>query len=607
MTTRATDREPTAVLMFLSRRLVPLVGLVAALVVVPPAAQAQPDRDWTIERFDARLDLQANGTLDVTETIDALFLEPRHGIFREIPVKYLYAAHLYDIRFKLLGVDDGAGQSLETKTTYINNLVRIRVGDKDRTVTGRQTYRIRYRVSRVVLWEGNQAWGDDHAVLRWNATGTEWRVPIGTATATLVLPHDVPDNDLTATAWTGPFGARGRAFTLTRPDGRSMRFDTTGPLAAGEGLTIDVILPESMVSRPSWLTRTLWWMGDNFPYFLIPITALGSLGLWLTRGRDEAGRGSIVVEYDAPDGLRPAEVGTLIDERADLRDLSATLIDLAVRGYLTIRELDSGGWLSGGPDYEFARTKKGDDLAPFEKLLFDQLFQDGEVVNLSDLKESFYPALGPARTELYGRLSAQGYFDSRPDSVRTTWSVLGVMFLVIAAVVSVAVQAIWVGRVFPLPLVIAMVVCIPLVLIVAQLMPRRTRKGRITWERIRGLEEYIRRAEVEDLKMADRQGVFEKLLPYAIALNLADRWAKAFEGIYVKPPEWFQTTRGGPDFSTWYLVNSIDRSVDSMNRILPTQPRAQSGGSGSSGWSSGGFGGGGSSGGGFGGGGGGSW
>jgi uncharacterized protein (TIGR04222 family) len=421
-----------------------------------------------------------------------------------------------------------------------------------------------------------------------------------------VLPRDVPPGDLTAIAWTGPYGAHGKAYTLSRPDARSLRFDTTGPLGVGEGLTIDVVLPESIVTRPSRLTRILWWIGDNFPYFLIPITGLGALGLWSLRGRDEPGRGSIVVEYDAPDGLRPAEVGTLIDERADLRDLSATIIDLAVRGYLTIRELGSGGWLSGGPDYEFARTKKGDDLAPFEKLLFDQLFQDGEVVRLSDLKESFYPALGPARRELYGRLSTQGYFDGSPDSVRTTWSVLGIMFLVIAAVVSVAVQAIWVGRVFPVPLVIALAVCVPIVLIVAQLMPRRTRKGRVAWERVRGLEEFIRRAEVDDLKAADRQGVFEKLLPYAIALNLADRWAKAFEGIYTQPPTWYQTSGGGPDFSTWYLVNSINHSVDSMNRILPTQPRAQSGGSGSSGWSGGGFSGG-SSGGGFGGGGGGSW
>ena len=139
-------------------------------------------------------------------------------------------------------------------------------------------------------------------------------------------------------------------------------------------------------------------------------------------------------------------------------------------------------------------------------------------------------------------------------------------------------------------------------------MPRRTRKGRVAWERIRGLEEYIRRAEIDDIKAQDRQGVFERLLPVAICLNLSDRWAHAFKGLYVQPPDWYETS--DPDnFSMNHFVGSVNNSVGSMNTILPSQPRTESGGS--SDWSSGGFGGdssgGGSSGGGFGGGGSSSW
>ena len=141
-------------------------------------------------------------------------------------------------------------------------------------------------------------------------------------------------------------------------------------------------------------------------------------------------------------------------------------------------------------------------------------------------------------------------------------------------------------------------------------MPRKTRKGRIAWEKIAGLQEYIRRAEVDDIQEQERQGIFERLLPYAIIFGLSKRWGKAFENLYREPPDWYQPARP-MDFSTWMLVNDIDRSIWMMNQTFPTQPRVEvdtgSGRGGGYGWSSGGFGGGGSSGGGFGGGGGSSW
>ena len=140
--------------------------------------------------------------------------------------------------------------------------------------------------------------------------------------------------------------------------------------------------------------------------------------------------------------------------------------------------------------------------------------------------------------------------------------------------------------------------------ITSRFMPRKTRQGRIAWEQIRGLEEYIRRAEIDDLKQQEKQGVFEKLLPYAIAFNLADRWGHAFEGLYTQPPDWYQSST--PNFSTWYLVEfpepfgQLDEHDSPLPAALRRRRRAAAGPRAV-------FGGGGSSGGGFGGGGGGSW
>lgn len=573
-------------------------ALAALLLALAVASPARADLGgWSIADFDVRLTIRPDGTLDVNETITADFAEPRHGIYREIPIRYDVGLHLYDLRFRLLGVDDGRGNRWGTRTDHEANKVRIRIGDADRTVSGRQVYQIRYQVDRAILHEG------DHAVLRWNATGTEWRVPMGQVEVLVDLPQPLRAGDVSYTAWTGAYGSKEKDFHESRPDASTIRFETGG-LRPREGISVEVVMPADAVARASWTRRLGWWLGDNFPYFLIPATLGICVGIWFLRGRDAPGRGTIVVEYQPPDELTPAEVGTLIDERVDLRDLSSTIIDLAVRGYLTIEEIKDSGWFSESTDYRFRKLRDGGDLRPFERILFNKLFEDGDSVRLTDLKERYYTAIGEARSHLYKSLRIREYFDGNPDTVRAVFLLAGIGILALAVGLAAVVQMAWIGRAFPLPLILAGIAGIAIIAWTSRVMPRKTRKGRITWERIRGLEEYIRRAEVDDLKAQERRGTFEKLLPYAIAFGLADRWATAFEGLYREPPNWYRTHRS--DFSTAYLASSLDHSVNRMNMVLPSQPRS-SGNSGGGGWSSGGFGGGGSSGGGFGGGGGGSW
>jgi uncharacterized membrane protein YgcG len=172
------------------------------------------------------------------------------------------------------------------------------------------------------------------------------------------------------------------------------------------------------------------------------------------------------------------------------------------------------------------------------------------------------------------------------------------------------IQNVLIGRVFVLPLAIAAVPSAIAVIVTSRVMPRKTQRGRLAWEKIAGLEEYIRRAEVDDIEAQDRRGIFERLLPYAIVFGLSHKWAKAFAGLYTQPPDWYQPIDAN-NFTTWRLTNDIDRSVVSMNQTLPSMPRSSGQSAGATGqgfdWSSGGFSGGGDVGGGFGGGGGSSW
>jgi uncharacterized membrane protein len=571
---------------------------VALIAICAARADAGRNTNWHIEEFDVHVALDADGTIEVTETIAARFRSRRHGIYREIPVRYIVGAHHFALRFRLLEVTDESGRERKTKVSHRENYVRIRIGHPNRTVTGKNVYRIRYRVQRAVLFE------DDHSVLRWNATGNEWRVPIGSASVKVTLPREMDDSEIDYLAWTGRYGSRAQDAAASRGDARTILF-TTGPLAPGAGISFDLTMPEDAVARPSAIRRAGWWLGDNFAYGLLFATLLLCYWTWRRRGRDALGHGTVVVHYEPPENLGPSEIGTLIDERVDMQDISATIIDFAVRGYLEIQEFEDD---DGKTDYRLILKKKPKDLKRYEQRIFDKIFDKGDMPKrrLSRLKRSFYSVIPKVKKDLYESLTKKRYFNGTPETVRQKY-LWGWILVVVGATVLLAIlQKILVGRIFPLPLLVSGVVSILIVTVFSRVMPRKTKKGRTAWEKIAGFEEYITRAEADHIEQQERRSIFERLLPYAIALGIADRWATAFAGIYTQPPAWYQTA-GTHAFTTGYFVSSINGSVAAMNRTLPTGPRSAGGGGSGGGWSGGGFSGGGFSGGGFGGGGGGAW
>ena len=140
------------------------------------------------------------------------------------------------------------------------------------------------------------------------------------------------------------------------------------------------------------------------------------------------------------------------------------------------------------------------------------------------------------------------------------------------------------------------------VLAFAKFMPAKTRAGASAYMDILGFQEFMNRAEKDRLERMGDKDLFSKFLPYAIALDVADNWAKAFEGIYQEPPDWYVSPGGFRTFSPYAFTHSLNSVTSDLSSAMFSAPRGSSGGG-----SGGGFGGGGSSGGGFGGGGGGSW
>lgn len=339
-----------------------------------------------------------------------------------------------------------------------------------------------------------------------------------------------------------------------------------------------------------------WFFEDNWPYGICLLTFVFLIFRWWINGKDPSGRGTIMVAYESPSGLTPAEVGTLIDEKADLRDITANLIDLAVRGHLTIQEKDD--------DFVFIKasaSKTSDTLKPHETLLMNALFSSGHTQNLSTLKNKFYIHIKSIQKSIYKELVENHYFPHVPQNVRRAYRMSAFLPMIMGFILFVVGmnQPQFAYYFPPLPLLISGFICGLLLIFFAPFMPRKTRQGVLAFEQIKGLEEYIARAEKETIQKVDVKREFEKLLPYAMCFGLTKSWVQAFQDLYKIPPQWYSSSY--PTWNMIYFSQSLNRMERSSKEVFTSVPRTS--GSGHSGFSSGG----GYSGGGSGGGGGGAW
>lgn len=435
-----------------------------------------------------------------------------------------------------------------------------------------RTVILRYRVGRALRFPETDEGFESHDQLYWNVTGVGWTVPIWSATAQVTLPAGLSQPPRTL-AYTGPYGARAQEANIENLAIKVVRIGTRGRLEPGEGLTVVVGRPPGLIHRPTAVDQARDLFADNWPLGLPFLTFFGMFGIYRWRGRDPKIGRSVMVRYEPPENYRPAELGTLIDEKVDLRDIVATVIDLAVGGYLRIEETVEEGWWSDTTNTTFQRLKPADDaLRLYEKSILEGLFESGERVAIDDLKTKFYARIGAIKTELYGSMTKRGLFRSRPDRTRITW--------IVVAVVSML-PVILLGFLLQKP---AMLIAAPFTAlaigIFAPFMPARTLAGRRTYVALKGFEEFLARTEADCFKaLGISETAFERYLPYAMAFGVSDHWAKLFEGMVSQPPTWYV----GP--TPYFSPSSFGTRMGSMGSALASQPRSSSG---SSGFSSGG-------------------
>ena len=583
----------------------PLLLALSILLTLAAAARAE-----VIRSFDADLKLDGDGTLHVTERIGMDFENARrHGIFRIVPVQYERYRQRYTVDMAVESVTDGQGNGRTYSVQRQGPDIQIKIGDADRLVTGRADYVLTYRLRRVVnVFSEETADGKPEPELYWNVTGNEWPYPILQATARLTPPAGVPINQVRGKSFVGVAGSTEQGTTST--GGGAVVFAASN-LRPGEGLTVVARLPSGSIALPGWQTRLWWIIKDWWPAVVFPLLALGLLlWRWLATGRDVGGGQAIAVEWDPPGNLSPAEMGTLIDESCDMSDVVSTLVDLAARGYLSIRQFDDAGWFTSSSDYRFTKENPPADakpLLPHERRFYDAVFEGREhKVMLSQLKGDFHAHLGGIRKGIFRALMDRRFFTANPESVRATYTMFG-LFLGVAGLVLTFVG--FQGGFIAWGIGVAL--SGGLILAFARAMPAKTLAGSTALREVLGFKRFLMLVEKDRLVAEGKAdpSTFSKLLPYAIVLGVADEWAGKFADLLTAPPDWFVSGRGGP-FLPRIFIGDLGRGMGSMGQVFGTRPQSSTslsssrgGGGGFSGWS----GGGGFSGGGFGGGGGGSW
>lgn len=556
----------------------------AALALAVLAAQSSHAAE-TIVSFTSDIVVNADSTMTVTEEIvvTAEGNRIRRGIFRDFPTRYRDAAgNRYEVGFSVVTAErDGRPEKFRVQSR--SNGVRVYLGDEDIFLDpGEYRYSLTYDTHRQL------GYFSDHDELYWNATGNGWVFPIERAAASVTLPDGVPMERVSAEAYTGPTGARGDSYRADVYGGQAY-FETTTVLAPYEGLTIVVQWPKGFVTAPSAGQRTLWFLMDNRSIAGAGVATLAGLAYlfmaWFKAGRDPK-PGVIFPHYEPPAGLSPGAVSFVRSMGYGHQAFAAGLISLAVKGYARIEE-DKG-------DFSIHRSRGEASLSQGEKALWNGLPREQALV----LEQKNHKTVRKIRREHQAALKReyQGrYFITNANLTTPAWLLTlgGFAWIVISDHVQPAAIAL---------VVLAFIACF----VFQFLLKAPTPAGRKILDQVEGFKQYLEIAEKDEINLRNppekTPELFERLLPFALALGVEQPWADKFARVFAQVDESGESYR-----PAWYSGHWDTRRAGFMSHSLSSGLTQAIASSSSPPGSSSGGGGGGSSGGGGGGGGGGGW
>jgi len=570
--------------------------LCSLLVALPLCAQER------ILNYDETIDINADGSLSVTEriTVRAEGSQIRRGIYRDIPTRYddRYGNRVV-VDLEVVDVQrDGKAEPWFTERKP--NGVRINTGNDDfLPVPAEYAYTLRYRATRQLGFFA------DHDELYWNAIGTGWVFPIEHGSVEVRLPRPVPTDQLRAEGYTGAQGEQGDAFIAQLPAAGIARWKLTQPLAPEQGFTVVLSFPKGLVVPPTGAQKLRWFLKDNRGV----LVALAGLLLlvaycvrrWLRVGRDPR-KGVVIARYEPPEGQSPAGLRYVQRMGYDTRCFSSDLLALAVDGSVRIHRekgLLKDEWELEKLDAAETGLDASDPDEARRTLLRGLFPGESQRLELRDTNAATVAGAQANHAEVLKKRYQPAMFNRNGGSV-------GIAFAI--AIASIVLAFVVGGGSGILAIIAVTIVMLAVLVAFAGLVKAPTIAGRKLLDEIEGLKTYLGVAERDELARMpgpDQPPVldakrYERLLPYAVALEVEDAWTKKFT-LAVGAAAAAATTaaiawyRGGGADDLGSLSKAIGSSLSSQIASSSSPPGSSSGsgGGGSSGGGGGGGGGGG--------------
>lgn len=542
-------------------RLLLLVFFLFALL--PLQANAQ-DRSVIVQRRDADMTINSDGSVNVVETWVVDFQGgPFRFAFRTIPFN-----RISSLTFDGVSEDGTPYTRADTESPGTFN---VEYGNGERTITwyfppatdAVRTFQLYYTLTDAlrIYDDGDQFW--------WKFIEADRAYPIQQSAVTVHLPGNFPTDQILAATYTNGSESGGAQII----DGSTVQF-TGGPFPPDTEWEIRVQFPHGVVTQ----SVQPWQRADDLAdaqadidaiaaaqfnfystvttWFLIIAGGLSLLLLWYLGGRDRAT--ALPAEFiteppqDPPGSgnvLTPALAGTLIDEQANVRDILATLVDWARRGIITITALPAGAKTSD-PNDDYMYKRVGADAPPlehqYEREFMLKLFRGETSRTIGHIREKFTASRDEMFDSLYAEIVRLGYFKTRPDYVRARFYRFGWILLALICPAAFLFQ-LFIGIAYTSDLAFSWSALAPWVVLfvlsfalmyLARYMPRKTPQGSEAAARWNAFRRYLEHIE-KYTNVADARDQFEKYLPYAVAFGIDKTWVEKFAAVNTPAPRWY--------------------------------------------------------------------
>ena len=532
--------------------------------------------DFDIKSFHTDIDIQADGTFSVRETIDIFFNEKRRGIYRLIPYQYRIKGDKYNIK-----ISDIKIEGEKTKISNENGNKKIRIGHPDVFIEGHKTYYINYTVAKALLEH------EDAFEFYWNLTGNEWDVPIEVASFNISYPVDIilqeKDIKIFADDYGSEFTAVDYNISHNQLNGKSTRV-----LKAGEGISVSSYIDSKHINISPTSLRQLE-IPKVYPkdfYFPLPALILGWF-LWFWKRTDRY-KNPVEVDdqYYPPEDMGPTEVGAFHDYQVNNRDLLALIPKWGNEGLIKLESIPKEDEKF---DIYFHKENEINTSVPlYEQELFNGLFENNNVIFLEDLKNKFYKIFSASKSNFSKDIILNKLYDSHSkNKFHNPWSIILWLGLIILGAVCFAAFHFWVSGALLMILAIAGI-------FITFSRPKFSERGFRIHNHLRGLEQFLKDPEgsqIQELVEKD-PNYLEKMFPYVVAFGLDEKWnskLKTIEGISSNPSWYYESGNSNSNIGSF----SKAFSPKSIESAFTSSPASNSTGGGVSGSSGGGFGGGG--------------